>query len=107
MICTYIVFWKLFFIFTTFKNYQLTQGQGELLKMLDIFLESDDFCFLLKGYAGTGKTFVSTYLALHDVMNEDLYSSVTYIRSAVETRKILNLTLFLILFITLLHYVNV
>ncbi len=45
-------------IFTTFTNYQLTVGQEELLKLLDSFLESEDYCFLLKGYAGTGKTFM-------------------------------------------------
>ena len=45
-------------IFETFKNFQLTDGQTELLRRLDDFLESKDFCFLLKGYAGTGKTFM-------------------------------------------------
>lgn len=45
-------------IFTTFNNCQLTKGQEELLQKLNIFLESDAFCFLLKGYAGTGKTFM-------------------------------------------------
>lgn len=43
---------------------------------------------VLNGCAGTGKSFITSYLGLHDVMNENLYSSVTYIRSAVETRKI-------------------
>lgn len=42
----------------TFKDFQLTGGQTELLNRLDEFLVSKDFCFLLKGYAGTGKTFM-------------------------------------------------
>ena len=42
----------------TFNQYNLNQGQKELLENLDNFLKSDDNCFLLKGYAGTGKTFM-------------------------------------------------
>lgn len=45
-------------IFETFKDYSLTDGQQELLKNLNIFLEDKTSCFLLKGYAGTGKTFM-------------------------------------------------
>ena len=39
-------------------KYQLNDGQTQLVELLDSFLTSDDSCFLLKGYAGTGKTFL-------------------------------------------------
>ena len=42
-----------------FKNYQLTCGQKELLKKIENFLNSDTFCFIIKGAAGTGKTFIT------------------------------------------------
>ncbi|MBK8154456.1 MAG: AAA family ATPase [Saprospiraceae bacterium] len=45
-------------IFETFEGYSLTNGQQELLKNLNEFLEDRTSCFLLKGYAGTGKTFM-------------------------------------------------
>ena len=45
-------------IFETFRDYSLTNGQQELLKNLNEFLEDKTSCFLLKGYAGTGKTFM-------------------------------------------------
>jgi len=42
----------------TFSKYTLTSGQNELLDELDKFLSDKSTCFLLKGYAGTGKTFM-------------------------------------------------
>jgi len=40
--------------------YDLTNDQTKLVKKLDDFLNTDEFnCFLLKGYAGTGKTFIT------------------------------------------------
>ncbi len=45
-------------IFKTFKDYSLTYEQQELLTNLNEFLEDKTSCFLLKGYAGTGKTFM-------------------------------------------------
>ncbi len=43
-----------------FKQYELTTGQSQLVKKLDNFLNDDaQKCFLLKGYAGTGKTFIT------------------------------------------------
>ena len=45
-------------IFEIFKNYSLTNGQQELLTNLNEFLVDKTSCFLLKGYAGTGKTFM-------------------------------------------------
>lgn len=41
-----------------FKGYQLTTDQKLLLDALVSFFESDVPLFLLKGYAGTGKTFI-------------------------------------------------
>lgn len=38
------------------------------------------------GSAGTGKTFVATYLALEDILIKHKYNHLTYIRSAVPTR---------------------
>lgn len=42
----------------TFSKYELTSGQDGLLDDLDNFLSGKSTCFLLKGYAGTGKTFM-------------------------------------------------
>ncbi len=42
-----------------FRGYAITKGQAELIKKLDEFLESNTFCFILKGAAGTGKTFIT------------------------------------------------
>lgn len=42
----------------TFLKYILTSGQNQLLDELDNFLSDKSTCFLLKGYAGTGKTFM-------------------------------------------------
>lgn len=43
-----------------FAEYNLTGGQSELVNELAGFLVSNDECvFLLKGYAGTGKTFIT------------------------------------------------
>lgn len=44
----------------SFTEYRLTQNQIELVINLQRFLESEtDHVFLLKGYAGTGKTFIT------------------------------------------------
>ncbi|PVZ65652.1 ATP-dependent DNA helicase [Pelagibaculum spongiae] len=43
-----------------YGEYQLTDGQAELVKELDHFLTNKEHSvFLLKGYAGTGKTFIT------------------------------------------------
>lgn len=43
-----------------YAEYELTDGQAELVKELQGFLSSPtDKVFLLKGYAGTGKTFIT------------------------------------------------
>ena len=42
----------------TFSAYDLTPGQTTLIDELEKFLADNSTCFLLKGYAGTGKTFM-------------------------------------------------
>lgn len=42
----------------TLNNYTLTHNQTSAMEMIDSFLCSDKSCFILKGYAGTGKTFL-------------------------------------------------
>ena len=50
----------------SFVEYQLTQDQKELLSHLKHFLTSkEENLFLLKGYAGTGKTFITKGLTEH------------------------------------------
>jgi hypothetical protein len=47
-------------LFDFFSQYKLTSGQRELLSRLEVFLNSPrQQCFLLQGYAGTGKTFIT------------------------------------------------
>jgi hypothetical protein len=47
-------------IFDSFKEHSLTPGQSELVKELDGFLnKSQNSLFILNGYAGTGKTFIT------------------------------------------------
>jgi phosphate starvation-inducible protein PhoH len=41
---------------------------------------------LLHGYAGTGKTFLSLYLALREVLEYPIYHKIIIVRSAVQTR---------------------
>ena len=49
-----------------YLDYQLNSGQQELVKELDDFLKNlDSHVFLLKGYAGTGKTFITKGLTEH------------------------------------------
>jgi len=43
-----------------YADYQLNSGQQELIKKMDDFLKNpNSHAFLLKGYAGTGKTFIT------------------------------------------------
>lgn len=41
-----------------FSKHELTSGQNSLIDELEKFLSDQTPCFLLKGYAGTGKTFL-------------------------------------------------
>ena len=40
------------------QQFALTSDQAQAVQHLDNFLVSDDNCFILRGYAGTGKTFL-------------------------------------------------
>lgn len=59
----------------------LTQNQR---KTFEAYREGKNL--MLHGMAGTGKTYISMYLALHDVINRELYDNVTLVRSVVPTR---------------------
>lgn len=41
-----------------FTNYKLTNDQKNLIEKLDNFIRNENQCFIIKGYAGTGKTFI-------------------------------------------------
>jgi hypothetical protein len=45
-------------LITYFQKYHLTKDQENLVENLNSFLKSDSQYFILKGYAGTGKTFL-------------------------------------------------
>lgn len=51
-----------------------------------VFDAYEDFNLILLGSAGTGKSFLSMYLGLHDVLEEKMYDRVMIIRSAVSSR---------------------
>lgn len=53
-----------------------------------IFKNYYDNNLLIFGSAGTGKTFIATYLALNDILNNQAYDKLMIFRSAVPTRKI-------------------
>jgi len=42
----------------TFSKYRLTSEQSLLLDKLETFLVDNSSCFIIKGFAGTGKTFM-------------------------------------------------
>lgn len=46
----------------------------------------EDKHLMLHGTAGTGKSFISLYLALKEVMNSDIYKKVVIVRSVVQLR---------------------
>lgn len=48
----------------------------------------NDYHLILHGHAGTGKTFIALYLALDEVINDNIFNNVTVIRSTVPTRDI-------------------
>ncbi len=50
------------------------------------YYDGNNIC--LTGFAGTGKTFLASYLAMKDVLHNHKYSKVVFIRSLVETRRI-------------------
>ena len=64
------------------RHYKLTNVQNNVIQAYD-----DDYHLVLHGVAGTGKTFLSMFLALRDVLEgHDLYNKVCVFRSVVPTR---------------------
>jgi phosphate starvation-inducible PhoH-like protein len=47
---------------------------------------NDGANLMLHGYAGTGKTFLSCYLALNEILTQETYKKVVIIRSVVPSR---------------------
>ena len=64
----------------------LTDTQTEIFNAW-VDAPEDNVAFVLSGSAGTGKSFVSMYLALNEILNpEPRYKKLIIIRSAVQTR---------------------
>lgn len=64
----------------------LTLGRVEPLTDNQEKMFNSEGHLVAHGAAGTGKTYVATYLALRSVLEHDEYKHVVYIRSAVPTR---------------------
>ena len=71
-------------------NNTLSKSQEDFILSFNDFVSDDSRqAFILNGYAGTGKTFISLYLALKDVLDETTPFKKIYIfRSLVSTREI-------------------
>lgn len=76
------------------KNFQINAGSLYLkdIKPMTtnqkrVFKSYDEKNLLLHGLPGTGKTFISLYLALKDMMSNGVYRRVVIIRSVVPTRE--------------------
>jgi len=61
----------------------ITETQGEVW---EAFYTNKNL--LLHGYAGTGKSFVSLYLSLRELLEDDVYDKIIIVRSVVPTRDI-------------------
>jgi len=62
----------------------LTNNQDILFKQ---WQDNPDHCFFLCGSAGTGKTFLATYLALVDLLSEyNYFKKIVFVRSPVQVR---------------------
>ena len=72
-----------------FTHDQLVEMKGVTKNQLEVFkqYEAGKNLFLY-GPAGTGKTFISLYLALSEVSKKSPYKSITVVRSAVPTRDV-------------------
>lgn len=76
------------------KEIELTEGQSKVLNDLEKFLNSRDRVFMLKGYAGTGKTTLMKFLIEH--LNKEK-NFITFLLLLVEQAKYLLTTPMLIL----------
>ena len=54
------------------------------IKTFDSFENNNNL--FLHGYAGTGKTFIATYLSLREILSGNEFDKLTIIRSAVPSR---------------------
>lgn len=69
------------------NHFELRNIQPLTANQERVFDSYDQGCnLMLHGYAGTGKTFLSLYLALKQVLTEEEYKKVVIIRSVVPSR---------------------
>lgn len=76
------------------KEIELTERQSKVLNDLEKFLNSRDRVFMLKGYAGTGKTTLMKFLIEHLKKEKNF---ITFLLLLVEQAKYLLTTPMLIL----------
>lgn len=71
------------------KDLATIQGKTDnQSKLIEAYLNSDNETFLVTGYPGTGKSFLSCWLAMNDVLSPDHEPErLVIFRSAVETRR--------------------
>lgn len=69
-------------------NFKLKYVEPMTLAQEDVFnAYKENYNLLLHGSAGTGKTFIAMYLALHSIMVENTYNKLIIVRSVVPTRE--------------------
>jgi len=70
------------------KKFSMKRIQPITARQEELFQSYEDGCNIANiGSAGTGKTYVSLYLALEDVLEKDEYRKVIIIRSTVQSRE--------------------
>lgn len=73
--------------FAQHNHFELRQVKPLTLNQSRVFeAYNRGFNLVNHGYAGTGKTFLSVYLALNDILNNNAYQALTIIRSVVPSR---------------------
>ena len=69
--------------FVESRDVTLSKSQNEAIDKMSNFLNSDSHCFVLKGYAGTGKTFIIALI-------KEYLDSINY-QTLIYKNQILNL----------------
>lgn len=69
-----------------FKPKNIEPMTDNQMKAFNAYLEGDNL--LMHGLAGTGKTFVSLYLAINDIIENGDHNKIILVRSVVPTRDI-------------------
>lgn len=71
-----------------FTRYDIKSIQPKTRNQQLVFdLWRDDYSLLLQGFSGVGKTFLATYLALNDILDQDsAYDKIIYVRSTTSIR---------------------